>query len=440
MSDQTLCVDSLLLGGSVITMDGKRHIFHNAAVAVKDSKIVWIGSREEAEGSIHARQNYDVNGKVITPGLINTHGHWAMTLFRGLVDDKPLEAWLEEVWEVERVYTTPGNVAVGAQLAIVEMIRSGTTCAADMYWQFDSTTCAARKAGFRIVNGPSYAKISGFDEMTNATSERALDYLDQYRDDPLVHLCVQTHAVYTTDYEIMEKVKNIAAERDILFITHASESRAENENVRSTFGKTPIGVLDSVGLLGKKTLLAHCVHLTEAEIERLSETGASVSHCPSSNLKIGNGIARVSDMLKAGVNVSIGTDGPATNNDLDILHEAQLAALLQKGATGDPTVLPAEKVMEMLTVDGASALGLADKIGSIETGKLADLVVFDFNAANLTPCYDYYSHLVYSASAADVSDVMINGQMVMLNRELLYLDEEKIKADVRAIAHQIQTK
>lgn len=201
---------------------------------------------------------------------------------------------------------------------------------------------------------------------------------------------------------------------------------------------TPIEVLDSVGLLTEKTLLAHCVHLSDAEIERMAETGASVAHCPSSNLKLSSGIARVADMLKAGVNVAIGTDGPASNNDLDMFHEAQLAALVQKGVTGDPTVLPAEQVFAMMTIDGARAVGLGDKVGSLEVGKLADLAVIDFDSPNLTPCYDLYSHFIYAAAASDVNDVMIHGKMLMQDRQLLTLDEAEVKAKARRIADKIR--
>ncbi len=215
-------------------------------------------------------------------------------------------------------------------------------------------------------------------------------------------------------------------------------SRGELELVRKKYGKSPIEVLDSAGLLGPKTLLAHCVHLSDADIERLAETHTSVSHCPSSNLKLSSGIARVADLVKSGVNVSLGTDGPASNNDLDLFNEAQLAALLQKGLTGDPTVLPAEEVFSMLTINGARALGLQDQVGSLEVGKLADLAVLDFDSVNLTPCYDLYSHLVYAAAPADVCHTMIHGKMVMQDRQMLTLDEEKVKFEVRRIAGQVR--
>ncbi len=438
MGIQPLAVDFLLTGGTIITMDAEQRILHNGVVVVKNGQIEWIGARDELGDRFDAAQTLDLSGKVLIPGLINAHGHWAMTLFRGLVDDRPLESWLQTIWKVEAAFVNAANVTVGSELAMVEMIRCGTTCAADMYWQYEETFESIRRAGFRLVNGPIFAEIPGFENRENVSYDSALELLDRYQNDPLIHLRIQAHSTYTTNLRILEDIARIAEDRHLGFITHASESKGELEIVKQKYGKSPIEVLDSVGLLGKDTLLAHCVHLSDREIERLASTGTSIVHCPSSNLKLSSGIARIADLLHAGVNVAIGTDGPASNNDLDLFHEAQLAALVQKGITGDPTVLPAEKVFAMLTIDGARAVGLADRIGSIEVGKLADLAVLDFDAVNLTPCYDLYSHLVYAASAADVCHVMVNGRLVMQNREMLTLDEERIKSQIRSVAQQIR--
>ena len=431
-------VDFLLVGGTIVTMDADRNVFQNGAIAVKDSRIVWIGTMTPESNPFKPDQTLDVSGKVIIPGLVNTHGHWAMTLFRGLVDDLTLESWLDKIWKVEAAIISPETVIAGSELAMIEMIRSGTTCAADMYWHYTESCDSVRHAGFRMVNGPSFADIPGFEKRQDMNYKAAVDFLDRYQGDPLIHLCMQAHSTYTTNQRMLEDIVRITKERNIGFITHASESKGELELVRNKYGKTPIEVLASVGLLGEKTLLAHCVHLSDAEIEHLAATSTSVSHCPSSNLKLSSGIARVADMVRAGVNVSIGTDGPASNNDLDLFHEAQLAALVQKGVTGDPTVLPAEKVFSMLTIDGARALGLGDRVGSLEVGKLADLAVIDFDSVNLTPCYNLYSHLIYGASPADVCHTMIHGKMVMQNRQMLTLEEEKVKSRVRQIAQQIR--
>jgi len=431
-------VDMILFRGTVITMNQSRDIFQNAAVVINAGKIDWVGNANDLDGKYTAKEIIDCSGKVVIPGLINVHGHWAMTLFRGLVDDCTLENWLAKIWKVEAEIISPETVVVGAQLGILEMIKSGTTCAADMYWYYPETTETARTAGFRIVNGPSFADIQGFEEYWNTNDQIAVDYLDTYQDVPLVHCCIQAHSAYTTNPSILESVAKIYHDRNLLFITHASESKGELELVQLKYDQRPIEVLDSFGLLGSRTLLAHCVHLSDEEIARLAETNTSVAHCPSSNLKLSSGIARVSDMVKQGVNVGVGTDGAASNNDLDLFHEAQLAALVQKGVTGDPRVLPAEKVFSMLTIDGAQALGLSDCIGSIEKGKMADIAIIDFDAANLVPCYDYYSHLIYATSPADVSDVMVHGRMLMKARRMLTLNEDKVKAKVKEIEYQVR--
>jgi 5-methylthioadenosine/S-adenosylhomocysteine deaminase len=438
MLNPSLPVDFLLENTTLVTMDGQRRIIPNGAIAIKDSRIIWVGTARDAQGRFEPAQRIDLTGKVAAPGMIDAHGHWAMTLFRGLVDDRALEAWLATIWKVEGAFASPGNVAAGARLAMIEMIRGGTTCAADMYWQFRYTTEAARQAGFRIVNGPSFTEIKGFNGQSSVEYGDAIEYLDRYRADPLVHLCVQTHSTYTINLKMLEDARRLSEERGLLFITHASESQAEVKTVQEKYGLSPIQVLDQAGLLSEHTLLAHCVQVTQAEIERLAETHTSIAHCPSSNLKLASGIAPVAAMLQAGVNVSIGTDGAATNNDLDLFTEARLAAMLQKGVTGDPTVLPAEKVFAMLTIDGARAVGLSDRTGSLEEGKLADIMVLDFDSPNLIPCYDLYSHLIYAAAAADVCHVMIHGRMVMQDRRLLTIDEDEVKAEIQRIAQEIR--
>jgi 5-methylthioadenosine/S-adenosylhomocysteine deaminase len=430
-------VDTLLTGGTIVTMNAERSILRNAALAIDEGRIVWIGAADEALQAYLPKERINFDGKVIIPGLINVHGHWAMTLVRGLVDDCTLEKWLETIWRVEAALISQETVVTGSQLAMMEMLRSGTTCAADMYWYYPVSTEAARTAGFRIVTGPSFAEIEGFENYRNTNQAIAVEYLDHYQDVHLVHPCVQAHSAYMTSPATLEHVAQLTHDRGLLFVTHAAESQGELVQVHQKHGKRPIDVLDGFGLLGERTLLAHCVHLTDGEIARLAETGTSVAHCPSSNLKLSSGIARVAAMVERGINVGIGTDGAASNNDLDLFSEAQLAALVQKGVTGDPKVLPAEKVFSMLTIDGARAVGLADVIGSLEVGKFADLAVIDFSSANLTPCYDLYSHLIYALSIGDIRHVMVAGRLLMNNRALLTLDEDQIRDQANRIAKQV---
>jgi 5-methylthioadenosine/S-adenosylhomocysteine deaminase len=431
-------VDTVLTCGTIITMNAERTILTNAALAVNAGKILWMGDASEAETRFLPDRRMDLQDKVVIPGLVNVHGHWAMTLVRGLVDDCTLEQWLATIWKVEAALISKETVVAGSELAMVEMVRGGTTCAADMYWYYPEVTEASRKAGFRVVTGPSFAEIEGFENYRNTNQAIAIEYLDHYADVPLVHPCIQAHSAYTTSEPTLEHVAQLVHDRGLLFVTHASESKGELAQVQEKHGKRPIAVLDGFGLLREQTLLAHCVHLTDDEIKRLAETGTSVAHCPSSNLKLSSGIARVAAMLEAGINVGIGTDGAASNNDLDLFHEAQLAALVQKGVTGDPKVLPAEKVFSMLTIDGAHAMGLGDIIGSLEVGKFADLAAIDFSSPNLTPCYDYYSHLIYALTVGDVQDVMVAGEMLMQDRALLTLDETEIRAEANRIAREVR--
>ena len=430
-------VDTLILAGSIITMNAHREIHQDAVLVVDAGKIVWLGDSGEARNRFVPKEKLDFQDKVIIPGLVNVHGHWAMTLMRGLVDDCTLEKWLQTIWKVEAAIISAETVVAGSKLAMMEMIRAGTTCAADMYWYYPQVTEAARQAGFRIFTGPSFAEIEGFENYRNTNQDIALEYLENYQDIPLVHPCIQAHSAYMTSASTLEQVAVLHHDQDLVFVTHAAESQGELVQVWEKHGKRPIAVLDDFGLLSDRTLLAHCVHLTDDEITRLAETGTSVAHCPSSNMKLSSGIARVAAMVDKGVNVGIGTDGPASNNDLDLFHEAQLAAMVQKGVTGDPKVLPAEKVFSMLTIDGARALGLSDLIGSLEIGKFADLAVIDFSSANLTPCYDCYSHLIYALSIADVRHVMVAGQLLMRDRAMLTLEEDAIRDQANRIAKEV---
>lgn len=437
-SHPTYSADYLIAGGLVVTMNEKRELIENGAVAVKGQKIVWVGSAEQAEVQVRAGETIDAMRQAVIPGLVNAHSHLAMTLFRGLADDIPLEAWLARIWPLEAKYATAENTRIGTQLAMVEMIRGGITCSADMYWQFSENIRAAREAGYRMVNGPTMIEIVGPDRAISGDLEkRARDLIEQYRDDPLIHLCVQVHSTYTTTEAMLAIAAQLSEEYNLLFITHASESKAEVETVMERFGKTPIEYLHAKGLLGPRTLLAHCVHLRDDEIALLHETQTSVAHCPESNLKVGNGVARVPDMLRAGVNVGLGTDGAASNNDLDMFGEMRTAALIHKGVNFDPTVVTAEETFAMATINGARAFNLGNSIGSLEPGKLADITLVELNSPNVTPMYNIYSHLVYAVDKNDVRTVFINGQLVMQDRKLLTLDEESIKARARSIARDM---
>ena len=426
-------VDVLISGGIVITMDGQERIIPNGAVAVRGSRIHLVGAVDEVEKVVVPEITVDASGMVILPGLVNAHTHAAMTLFRGLADDIPLKPWLEKIWPLELKYATAGNVVLGSELAFGEMISGGTTTAADMYWHFYEAAEAAKRVGFRLFTG--VVALDAIDGETSESRENSMRaFIDRYKEDPLITPCVEVHGIYTVSKDTLLIAKRVAHEKEVVFVTHASETQQEVAGSVEQHGVTPVRYLEQVGLLNSATLLAHGVYLDDEEIQLLERRGTSVVHCPSSNLKLGSGIARVADMLKAGVNVAIGTDGVASNNDLDMWEEMRLAALLQKGIHLDPTVLPAKQVLKMATLGGARALNLENEIGSLEPGKRADLIVVNLNSLNLTPMYDVVSHLVYAANAHDVWMTMIDGKIVYRDGELLTIDEEKIKTAMRALS------
>ena len=432
--DTALHYDTLINGGTIVTMDGERRILENGTLAISDSTIQAIYSKDNTPTNINAINKIDARGKVIIPGLINAHSHIAMTLFRGLVEDLVLQKWLERVWHYELNILDVDSVRAGTMLAFAEMIRGGVTCVHDMYWHYMATIDLAEKIGFNLISGPPITGLGDpdFDEMI-AT---ARNVLEQIKDYSFTHPVIQAQSTYTTTPEMMHKVFEFKEEYGVPFTTHASENQTELEVVRQQFGKTPIELLKSYSLLDAGTILAHCVKLDDHEIAMLGESGTHVAHCPESNLKLGSGVARIADMIAAGVNVCIGTDGATSNNDLDMLGEIRTAALLQKGVNENPELLTTMQTMEMATINGAKAFGLDHLIGSIETGKQADLAIIDFDKSHLTPCYDIYAHLIYAADKSDVDTVLINGKIHLQDGELTYLDEEAIKAEVHQIGEK----
>ncbi|MCD4738852.1 MAG: amidohydrolase, partial [Anaerolineae bacterium] len=322
-------VDWLLTGGLVLTLDEAGRQFEEGAVAVRGAEIVAVGPRAEVAAAVEPVETLDVSGAVVMPGLVNAHSHIPMTIFRGAADDLPLEAWLARIWVLELAYATAENVRVGTQLAFAEMLRSGTTTVSDMYWHRDVVTEVALEVGFRLQNGPSFLDFVGPDGISPTNRmQLAREYLERYRDDPLISLAVQAHSTYTVPPELLAQCRDLAAEYGTQFVTHVAETAAEVALVQERYGKTPVELLDELELLGPRTLLAHGVHLGDDEIALLAERGAVVVHCPESNLKLGSGVARVPALLAAGVPVGLGTDGAASNNDLDMWGEMRTAALL----------------------------------------------------------------------------------------------------------------
>lgn len=424
-------IDILIDGGTIVTMNLDHQVIENGAILVSGDTIVAILPSDQLPKKQKAKKVIHAEGKVIIPGLINAHSHLAMTLFRGFAEDLDLQEWLALVWKYELSLLDAKSVRAGARLAMAEMIRGGVTCAHDMYWHYETTMALADELGFRLISGPPITGIGGqeFDSMI-AQARRALDSARHYR---YVIPVIQAHSTYTTDQRMMEAVLELKHQYGVPFTTHASENQAEVDEIFAKYRKTPIELLHAYRLLDASTILAHCVVLRPDEMALLGETGTQVVHCPESNLKIGSGIAHVAEMLAAGINVCLGTDSAASNNDLSMLGEMHTAALLQKGFHHDPKQLSTVEVLEMGTINGARAFGVEHLIGSLEVGKKADIVLLDFQKLHLTPCHNVYANLIYSAAKTDVDTVIIAGRVQLEAGVFTALDEQALMADMRSI-------
>ncbi|MBI5954500.1 MAG: amidohydrolase [Chloroflexi bacterium] len=440
----TQIVDTILTNALVLTMDEKLTQYSPGAVAVKDDCIVAVGSQDEILKEYSAAETFDCDGKVLMPGLVNAHTHVPMTLLRGLADDLRLDVWLMGyMMPVEREFVSPEFVRLGTLLACVEQIRSGVTTFNDMYYFEDSVAQAAADAGVRAVCGQSVMKFPAPDADAYEDSfALAREFIQKWKGHPLIVPSVAPHAVYTTTPEILRDTALLAREFDVPLHIHISETSFEVENMRNEQGMPVVPYVKKQGLFEAKVIAAHCVHIDTGEIRTLKNHGAGVSHNPSSNLKLASGFAPVQKMLEAGLNVGIGTDGPASNNDLDMFEEVRLASFIAKAYTNDPTVVPAQTALTMATRMGAQALHLGDITGSLEVGKRADLIVVDVSPAHNSPKFrrdpnNAYAQLVYAAKSTDVTDVMVNGKWLMRSRELLTLSEAELLAQAQEIAHKI---
>jgi 5-methylthioadenosine/S-adenosylhomocysteine deaminase len=437
-------VDKLFIHALVLTMDENLHQFNPGAVAVKGDSIVSVGSEKNLSDNFEAIETIDCKGKILMPGLINAHTHVPMTLLRGLVDDLRLDVWLlGYMMPVEREFVSPDFVNLGTKLACAELIRSGVTCFADMYYFEDDVSKAAVQAGLRAVCSQTVLKFPTPDAKSYEESlSYARDFIQRWKGHPLIVPSVAPHAPYTCTNEILKATSQLAQEFDVPLHTHLSETALEVENMRKETGMPVIPYVKKQGLFEAKVLAAHCVHVDPGEIRTLMHAGAGIAHNPSSNLKLGSGVAPVSMMLESGLNVGIGTDGPASNNDLDMFEEIRLTAFLAKGISGDPTVIPAATALTMATRLGAKALHLGHLTGSLEPGKRADLILIDTKAIHNSPRFERdpdnaYASIVYSAKSSDVTDVMVNGNWVLRHRNLITLDQDELIDNANQYAKKI---
>ncbi len=431
-------VDLLIANGTILTLDQAMHIIPNGIVAIKGSKIVAVEESSQLSNHYIAHQTLDASGMIVIPGLINTHTHGGDVLFRGLVEDEALGPWLEKLMLAESNFLNRDTIYWGSMLAYIEMILAGITTAVDMFWDAERMAEAAKKLGFRLATGEVYIDSSAMDGIDiHDRASKACEFIQAYRNDELIIPCVAAHGVYTVSQPYLQEAGEIAKENDVLFVTHASETVGEVQNSLRDFGLTPIRHLDRLGVLGQRTILAHCVHLQDDEFDLLSERGVVVSHCPVSNLKLASGIANIGKMLQAGVKVTLGTDGAVSGNDLNIWMTLRLTTILQKAMCNDPSLLPAEQVLSMATREAAAGLGMGDRLGSIEPGKLADIVLVRTNRPHAIPSYNPYSSLIYSIGREDVKTVLINGKIVVYQGQVVTIEEQEVIHQVERIARQI---
>jgi len=426
-------IDTLLSASWVVPVEPAGQVLADAAVAVHRGRIVALLPRDEAAARFRADDAVHLDGHVLIPGLVNAHTHAAMTLFRGIADDLPLDVWLKEhIWPAEQRWVNDAMVREGTRLACAEMLRGGVTCFNDMYFYPDEVGKVAAECGMRatigliVVDFPTVWARDADEYLAKGTEVH-----DRFRDADLIRTAFTPHAPYSVSDATFSRVRTLADELDIPVHTHVHETAGEVADSVREFGERPLARLDRLGLLNHRLVAVHMVHIDEGEIARMAECAASVVHCPESNLKLASGFCPVQRLMDAGVNVALGTDGAASNNDLDVHGEMRTAALLAKAVAGDAAALPAARALEAATLSGARALGQDDEIGSLLPGKSADVIALDLGGIESQPMHDPLSDVVYSSNRSQVTNVWIAGRAVVKDRELLTLDNEAVIANAK---------
>jgi len=433
-------IDVLIQGGTVLTMDGQRRVLDNGAVAIRGERIVEVGPAEALSGKYTAARTVDATGKLVMPGLINTHGHAAMVLFRGLADDQPLQDWLTKtIFPAEAKNVNEDFVRRGVRLACLEMILAGTTTFVDMYWFENAAADETAKAGLRGVLGQAVIDFPAPDNKTWPEMMKAAEaYVGKWKGHALVTPAIAPHAPYTVSLEHLKEAHALATRLDVPYVIHVAETQDEVKTIATRWGISPVAYLDQAGVLDARMVAAHCVWVNDADIRALARRKVGVAHCPQSNMKLASGTAPVPAMLAAGVTVGLGTDGAASNNDLDLLEEADTAAKLHKLIGMKADALPAKQAVEMATLGGARVIKRDKDLGSLDAGKLADLIVVRMDAPHQTPLYNVYSQLVYATKASDVETVMVQGRFLMEDRDVKTLDAASVLAGAQALRDQIR--
>jgi len=420
--------DVLIQDCTILTMDSKQPIVEKGFLAIKNKQITAVEKKTKTSSSIKAKETINGVGKVAMPGLINCHTHVAMTLFRGASEDKPFDTWLRKtIWPLE-AKLKPSNIYDGTLLGCLEMIKSGTTCFADMYFHEDVAVKAVEKAGLRAVlaEGIIEAGNSARGEKMLQVGESVAKRFNGYADGR-VSIRLGPHALYSCSPNLLRRVREAALRLKVGVHVHLAESRDMIKSLKKKYGLREVELLERIGFLNHIDVLgAHCIHLSDEEMHILARHGVKVAYNPVANMKLGMGAPKINHLLNLGVNVGLGTDGPASNNSLDMFETMKVASLFQKSSYLDPTVLPAEVVLRMATIDGARALGLEKQTGSLEVGKQADIILLEFEKPHLTPKHNLYANIVYSARGSDVGTVIVDGNILMEKRKVRTLREEDV--------------
>lgn len=432
--------DIIIRGGSVVTMDASSRVIENGAVAIRGQRIVAVGGTQDVAAKYRAARTINATGKVVMPGLINTHTHVPMVLFRGIADDLVLMEWLQKyIFPAEAKNVDEQFVRWGTRLGCLEMIRGGTTTYVDMYYFEDAIADETARAGMRAVLGET---LIDFPAPDNKTWDGGMAYMEKFaakwKGHALITPAIAPHAPYTVSTDHLKQAHSFSDRLNIPLVTHIEEDQAEVKTIQERYGATSVAYLDRIGLLNERVIAAHVVWPTSADIDLLAKHAVGVAHCPQSNMKLAAGAAPVPQMLKAGLAVGLGTDGAASNNDLSLWEEMDTAAKLHKLTSQDPTVINAREALEMATIGGARAIHQDKEIGSLEPGKRADLIIVGMDSVHQTPLYNVYSQLVYATKASDVETVVINGRVVMQNRRVLTIDERSVRLKANEYRNRIR--
>lgn len=432
--------DLIIRNAMVVTCDAAGAVLMDGGVAVANGRITHVAPSSELEARAGAaRQVVDGSGHILMPGIVNTHCHAGDSLFRGLVENLPLEPWLQTVWKAEGAILDPQTSRLGSVLGFAELLLSGVTTVMDMFWYPFETVAAARAVGLRVSTGGIFFDPAGVTSLSiDQRADEAERFFAEFADADDVFPAVMPHGAYTVSPDNLKVARRIADRHGALFCTHAAETRAEQADILNRYGRSVIHHLDHLGLLDDRAVLAHCVHLDDEELDILARTGASVAHNPMSNMKLASGFARVPDMLDRGVNVTLGTDGAISGNDLDMWMALRFAATIHKAYAARADVVTTRQALEMLTISGAAALGVKDRIGSLEPGKQADMILIDVAGPHAAPLFDPMTHLVYSTAKSDVRHVFVGGRQVVRDGRLTLLDIADTIAEVNALAPRIQ--